>query len=261
MADDVAGAVRRTSRPTPYPRPSGDHQTPETAPQVPAGATNTATPVSQDPGTGTGQMGDEIAEWIGGSRADVDQVVAEYAALPDCTACGGSGKDDHASAFEAPLAVHFAGPPVKAERRIRQLCMWCGHVLIDNVLIKGGAPVKVWDEAAFIKIEDGLATEVHIEPGAELPPGCCALPDDDYDRADDGLCEKCVAPAVNDSEGLGLCRQHLTEHYAAEADAERRADDEPDDDGPDEAQETRAAADWPAEPVDERYDEEESDRA
>jgi hypothetical protein len=52
------------------------------------------------------------------------------------------------------------------------------------------------------------------------------------ERADDGLCEKCVAPYVDDPEGLGLCRQHLAEHYDAEAAAEREADDEPDDGEP-----------------------------
>lgn len=36
--------------------------------------------------------------------------------------------------------------------------------------------------------------------------------------------------------------------------------DEDPEDGPDQAQETRAAADWPAEPVDTRYDEQAADR-
>jgi hypothetical protein len=108
---------------------------------------------------------------------DVDRVVAEYAALPDCEACGGSGKDDHATVFEAPLAVHFAGPPVKAERRLRQLCMWCGHVLIDVTLTRDTEAPR-WPAGALVRVEDGLATVVPHEPGTELPPGCCALPDD-----------------------------------------------------------------------------------
>ncbi|EOD66873.1 hypothetical protein [Amycolatopsis vancoresmycina] len=172
-------------------------------------------------------MGDEIAEWIGGSRADVDQVVAEYGALPECTACGGSGKDDHATAFEAPLAVHFAGPPVEIAGRRRQLCMWCGHVLRDIDLAEGPvAPwVDVWPVGKLVRLEDGVGSVLDQEPGAELPPGCCALPDDEPG-------EEPPAQAADQPEDLG-------------------------ETGPDEAQETRAAADWPAEPADQRWDERE----
>ena len=380
VADDVAGAVRRTPRPYPS---TGDHQTPETAAPVAPGATNPATPVSPDAGTGTGDLraslmelfrGADTARWGGpqvtfegmdvpydhfadallaaGWRAPLpdheaalgelrrklaeepdsvlfpgaDEDMEAYAALPECTACGGTGKDDHGTVFEAPLAVHFAGPPVKAERRVRQLCMWCGHVLIDVALTRDTAPPE-WPVSALIKVEDGVATVVPHEPGGELPPGCCALPDEgepvcictvestrcpdctDKDQADnEPWCDEHGHPADRctycdttgeidetgsaDPEDVRALRFHLASvHKVANAfdllaidlddihqhdhsgpcglrnhDVADRSYDEAvaravaaeADDG---AQETRAAANWPAEPVNTHADEQEADRA
>jgi len=164
-----------------------------------------------------------------------------YAALPPCKACEGGGQDTHGTVFEAPLAVHFAGPPVEIAGRRRQLCMWCGHVLLDS----SGAIAPPWPTGVLVRIEDGMGSIEPHEPGEELPPGCCALPDD-HEPADDGLCERCSGLAVEQLSfpGQRLCQQHLNQAFADEAAAEDQAED----DGPDEAQETRAAADWPAEP-------------
>lgn len=216
MTDDVAGAVRRTQRPTPDPRPTGDHQTLETVAQPGAGTTNAPTPVSADAGNGTDDLSPEVAaalverhgpelealaevarhgldelrdelagtfEGVPGSVVfghvhTTDDDMQAFVELPDCTACGGTGKDDHGTPFEAPLAVHFAGMPVKAEGRRRQLCMWCGHVLSDVPSRKGELLPPAWLVGTLVRVEDGVATEVDYEPAGELPPGCCALPDD-----------------------------------------------------------------------------------
>lgn len=299
MADDV---VRRTPRP--YPR-TEDHHTPETAAQLPAGATNAATPVSRDAETGTGDL--RVYEVtltpdipVTGGRIlrasledDVDRVVAEHAALPECTACGGTGKDDHATVFEAPLAVHFAGPPVEIVGRRRQLCMWCGHVLHDSPRV-GPNALPPWPVGRLVRVEDGIGTVVAHELGDPLPPGCCALPDEgepvcicavdghpcpdcrDEDQADDG---KPVDP--DDGYPVDLCGKHTgncSNRCLLPADHAGECDDDPPKpgpgcyppadgwdgtsitDGPDEAQETRVAADWPAEPVDTHADEQEADR-
>lgn len=188
MADDVAGAVRRTPRPTPR---ADDHQTPETGTQPGAGTTNAPTPVSTDAGNATGdlrasapgafcvdgcpcgQTGSAAAACALDTATDVEA----YAALPECTACEGTGKDDHGSPFEQPLAVHIAAPPVEIAGRRRQLCMWCGHVLRDVALSESPAPP--WPTGEMIRVEDGLGTVVPYLPCDTLPPGCCALPDDE----------------------------------------------------------------------------------
>lgn len=157
---------------------------------------------------------------------DVDRVVAEFAALPECTACGGTGKDDHGTVFEEPLAVHFAGPPCEIVGRRRQLCMWCGHVLRDSPRA-GENAMQPWPVGALVRIEDGIGTLAPHEPGDELPPGCCALPDDEP-----------VCPCDPETQRCSKCANE-----------------------PSQAQETRAAADWPAEPVDTHADEQEADRA
>lgn len=187
MADDVTGAVRRTPRPGPS---TGDHQTPETAAPGAPGATNTATPVSPDAGTATEALSPEAAEALAALRAklaeDPDSVLfpgpecdpEAYAALPPCTACEGGGQDTHGTIWEAPLAVHFAGPPCEVAGRRRQLCMWCGHVLIDVQLVDGEKLAR-WPEGALIHVEDGVGSVWPYEPGDDLPVGCCALPDDD----------------------------------------------------------------------------------
>jgi hypothetical protein len=254
--------------------------------------------VSPDAHDGSGQLRPEAAEALAALRAKlaetpytlrighvhtVNDDMQAFLELPDCEACGGTGKDDHASPFEAPLAVHFAGMPVKAEGRRRQLCMWCGHILSDIPSRKGESLPPAWLVGTLVRVEDGIAAEVDYEPGGELPPGCCALPDDE--PADDGRCSKCAAPRTAfDPFGDGLCKQHLAEAYPASAATPTpwgRCPNNPPcehpsfihdvsgdpedpkpmccadgcrcgrpDPGPDEAQETRAAADWPAEPHD-----------
>lgn len=272
MADEP-DAVHRT------PRPTGDHQTPETAPQGRTGTTITPSPVSGDqPGLREDVSGElrasapgafcvdgcpcgQASEAAAACALDTATDVEAYAALPECTACGGTGKDTNGSPFETPLAVHFAGPPVKAEGRQRQLCMWCGHVLSDLPSRKGETAPS-WPAGALVRIEDGLDSVVPYE-GGELPPGCCALPDDEGVDPVDGyatdLCGKHTGTCSN--------RCLLPADHAGECD-----DDPPKpgpgcyppvdgwdgasiaaDDGPDEAQETRAA-DWPAHDVREPED-------
>jgi len=99
-----------------------------------------------------------------------------YAALPECQACDGTGKDLHESPFDEPLAIHFAGPPVEIPGRRRQLCMWCGHVLRDGPRV-GSNAVPPWPTGALLRIEDGVGTVVPHEIGDELPAGCCARTD------------------------------------------------------------------------------------
>lgn len=247
MADDL-GAVRRTPRPTPHPRSTGDRQAPETVAQPGREATQIRSEGKDaDPPLSTRER---LAELIAATdrhmtpedfaeprlaarahatailaagwrapRPDHDAALAElgrklaeepdsilfagpqcdmeaYAALPPCTACEGGGQDTHGTPFEAPLAVHFAGPPVTIAGTLRQLCMWCGHVLLDVRLVtRAGDEPTAWPSGEMIRIEDGIGSVVPYVRCDTLPPGCCAA------RGD----------------------------------------------GPDEAQETRAAADWPAE--------------
>lgn len=254
MADDVVGAVRRTPRPTPR---GDDHQTPETAAQDRPGATNPATPVSPDAGTATGELSPEDPAGLAELRAKLTQAptpdtfcvdgcpcgqtgetaaacaldtatdVEAYAALPECPACEGTGKDNHGTVFEAPLAVHFAAPPITIGGHKRQLCMWCGHVLIDSP--HGDGPE--WLTGDLVHVEDGVGSVWPYKPGDPLPAGCCALPDET--PAPGPGCY----PPVDGWDGTSIAA-----------------------DGPDEAQETRAAADRPAEPVDTHADEQEADR-
>lgn len=131
-----------------------------------------------------------------------------YAALPECTACEGTGRDDHGTAFEAPLAVHFAAPHVEIGGRCRQLCLWCGHVLLDVPDVAVLLPGEPYPAGALLRIEDGLATVVAYSEGEELPPGCCALPD----------------------EGEPVCICAVDGHPCPDCrDDEDQADDEPED--------------------------------
>lgn len=315
MADEL-GAVRRTARPT------GDHQTPETVAQPGAGTTQTGRSVSEDAGNGTDDLRAEvsdIAEALANLRGrmmataaiggpDVtDDALEAFAALPECEACGGTGKDDHGTPFEAPLAVHFAGPPVKAEGRRRQLCMWCGHVIADLPSRKGDTLPPPWADGSLVRIEDGEAFATPYTEGDELPPGCCALPDDlgekqsseDADQQEYlGETEHCGKHVPGTSSNRCLLRPGHTGDCSDEFElppctcgadrcdrlnvngqcqhcarigpgqgcpAEPWCDEhghpalrcsycdttgEIDESGPDEAQETRAAADWPAESED-----------
>ena len=256
MADDAAGAVRRTPRLGPLTVPTG---TPETAAPVAPGATNTATPVSQDTGTGTDDLSPEITEALAQVRHtaetfrsenpglsaslrryaddferrslgdDVDRVVAEYAALPECTACGGTGKDDHATVFETPLAVHFAGPPCVIAGRRRQLCMWCGHVLVDTPIDEHGHPAVTWPQGTLVRVEDGVGSVEPYEPGTELPAGCCALPDDeDPAQSDDTLTPVRGAgcyPPVDGWDGVSITAETAEDQAHDEADG--RAEQQP----------------------------------
>lgn len=261
MADDAAGAVRRTPRP----HPADDHQTPETGAPVAPGATNPATPVSQDAGTGTGPLSPEAAEALAALRAKLAEGgpvvfagpecdMEAYAALPPCTACEGGGQDTHGTVFEAPLAVHFAGPAVEIADRRRQLCMWCGHVLRDSPR-QGAGTLQPWTVGVLVRIEDGVSTVVPHEPGAELPPGCCALPDDEEPHGyGEKVCRRCDAQAAFcPCEFPDVEPDH--EPPLLENDAERLADEEHAlaaedatyDDTEDDAEDD---ADWPAEPED-----------
>lgn len=314
MADDVAGAVRRTPRPYPSPGPHHvDHQTPETTASSAPGATNapsapedtrdavssrvssqdepwpadprldpvgtvrehddgtTAVKVAMGNDTGKGQHvwcemtpdlavrwlhHDEVAEWATEREARLAELRALVAAdpgalfqlghvhdtsndmqafleLPDCTACGGTGKDDHATVFEAPLAVHFAGPPVRAEGRRRQLCMWCGHVLLDVRLVDGEI-TPAWTEGALVHVEDGLGRVLDRAPDAELPPGCCALPDDEqYDRTASSGPTTQGFPGDPEStvDAQKVCEPCAANGWTACEGPHKRTDD-----GPDEAQ-------------------------
>lgn len=176
---------------------------------------------------------------------DTSNDMQAFLELPDCEACAGTGKDDHGSPFEAPLAVHFAGPPVEIVGRRRQLCMWCGHVLSD-VPLKDAAPA--WAAGEMIRVEDGLSTVVPYLPCDTLPPGCCALPDDE-DITD---LDPIARDLLDDEPAPGPACYPPVDGW----DGTSIADDEPS-----QAQETRAAADWPAEPVNQRSDEQEADRA
>jgi len=123
---------------------------------------------------------------------DTSNDMQAFLELPDCTACEGTGKDDHATPFEAPLAVHFAGPPVRAEGRRRQLCMWCGHVLSDvPIAAMERGEWLAFPTGALIRVEDGLSTREPYTDGDELPPACCALPDDE----DQAPAEQTATPA------------------------------------------------------------------
>jgi hypothetical protein len=317
VADEL-GAVRRT------PRPTGDRQTPETVAQPGAGTTNAPTPVSADAGNGTDDLSPEVAaalvEHHGPeleARADLarhgldqlrgklhatavlghlhttDNDMQAFVELPDCLACEGTGKDDHSTVFEEPLAVHFAAPCVTVHGRRRQLCLWCGHVLMDDDLtrptVEDDEPIfqAPWPDGALVKVENGYTSQVPYRDGDELPPGCCALPADGEpawaaDRppaaveADNALrlhlasvhklanafaLTAADAADAHQHDHFGPCG--LRNHDIADRsydEAEARAVVAEADDGPDEAQETRAAADWPAEPVDTHADEQEADR-
>lgn len=286
MADDL-GAVRRT------PRPTGDRQTPETVAQLPRGATNAPTPVSTDTGNATDDLSPEVeaalieqhgpeiaaiadafhelrgklhATAVLGHLHTTDNDMQAFLELPDCQACGGTGKDDHGTPFEAPLAVHFAGPPVRAEGRRRQLCMWCGHVLVDVPAEAPLAPHLPWPAGSVVQIEDGYASQLPYPEGDALPPGCCALPDDGEPvcicSVESTPCPDCRDEDQADDEDEPTCpickATELCDHCAD--DGWTHVGPKRTEDGPDEAQETRAAADWPAETVDTRYDEQEADR-
>ena len=191
---------------------------------------------------------------------DTSNDMQAFLELPDCEACEGTGKDQHGSPFEAPLAVHFAGPPCEVAGRRRQLCMWCGHVLLDVQLVDGEITPH-WLEGALIRIEDGIGRLEPYEYGGELPPGCCALPDDE----DQAPAEPPVAPAP--SPWLRCPNTPPCEHPSPIHDVSGDPEDpkpmccadgcrcgQPDD-GPNQAQETRAAADWPPENIDTHADE------
>jgi hypothetical protein len=145
--------------------------------------------------------------------------------------------------------------------------MWCGHVLLD--LAPGWANAGPWPTGALIRIEDGLALAVPHTPGEYLPPGCCALPDDDDeplpcicepgwcggDDAPGDPCEHCAnsgielpcAIAISEPAPGPGCYPPVDGWDGTSITADTTG--EIDESGPDEAQESRAAADWPAEPV------------
>jgi hypothetical protein len=172
-----------------------------------------------------------------------DDDMQAFVELPDCLACEGTGKDQHSTPFEAPLAVHFAAPEVEIAGRRRQLCLWCGHVLLDVPIADGQAAWPPWPKASLVRVEDGHATLQPYTYGEPLPPGCCALPDD-QDQADE---QQAFTDANSDPEE----EAQLAAEERAAAD-EERADAIADgwDPATDLDDEEGRAADWPAEEAD-----------
>lgn len=100
--------------------------------------------------------------------------------------------------------IHLAGPAITFITRVRQRCMWCGYVLIDEDIARIGAEVSddgnvivfpVWPVEEFIRVrqcEDGSAmyevvekeftelTDENGEPNGNLikspEGGCMNLP-------------------------------------------------------------------------------------
>lgn len=138
-----------------------------------------------------------------------------------------------AGPFDEP-AVHIAGPPITINGRYqRQLCAWCGHRLLDydlaNVAVPDDqpGPPATFPAGRLIQVIGAMAVTLEQGDGDELPDGCCANPDDEPE-----LCGKHVAGT---SSNRCLLRAGHTDDCS----------DEFADPGPDEAQEARAAADWP----------------
>lgn len=256
MADEL-GAVRRTARPT------GDRQTPETAAQESAGTTQILPEGKEtDPPLSTRERLAELIAATDRHMAPEDFAEPRLAARAHATAILAAGWRPPRP-FEAPLAVHFAGPYVTIGGRRRQLCAWCGHVLLD-VQLAPGQEHEPWFDVKLVRVEDGTTTRQPYTYGDPLPPGCCALPNDELppcvcepDRClgegdPPNWCQHCATidgelPCPIADAELEHCGKHtgncsnrclLPAHHDGECD---------DDPHPDEAQETRAAADWPAE--------------
>lgn len=91
MADEVAGAVRRT------PRPADDHQAPVADAQPGRGVTITGSPVSPDAGNGTGDLRAKLIELLraadaahyGGPQADPSGRPLDYCHLAEAILAAG----------------------------------------------------------------------------------------------------------------------------------------------------------------------------
>jgi hypothetical protein len=270
--------VRRT------PRPTGDRQTPETVAQPGAGTTNTASPVSGDHQAVSSRVSSQAHVELTKTIAETAAIPQWRAALAASFLLDEEGWRPPLPDADGPT-VHIASEHVRiGERYVRQRCGWCGFLLSEADTDHEAAYLAA--PGLLVEFDRGQMTLVPYVDGGPLPPGCCALPDDgepvcicsvestrcpdcrDEDQADE---DEPVDP--NDGYPVDLCRKHtgtcsnrclLRAGHAGECD-----DDPPKpgpgcyppadgwdgasvaaDDGPDEAQETRAAADWPAEETD-----------
>lgn len=79
--------------------------------------------------------------------------------------------------------IHIAGPDLRVGSKLRQLCAWCGHVLIDmdldciavspNADGSPGSGPGTWAVFALVAV-DGNAALVVADDGGPLPLRCCA---------------------------------------------------------------------------------------
>lgn len=78
--------------------------------------------------------------------------------------------------------IHFAGTHVTIDNRLRQLCAWCGHRLVDLDLTRVGVEAgdtsgpPTWEVGSLVGIDGGFSWVVRDSfPGQStaLPPGTC----------------------------------------------------------------------------------------
>lgn len=82
------------------------------------------------------------------------------------------------------MTIHIAGFPVQATHGARQLCAWCGYVLIDidgseqTVLSKeeSAPPVRFWETGILVKVhpKGQWVVREHVFDGKKyMPKGSC----------------------------------------------------------------------------------------
>lgn len=82
------------------------------------------------------------------------------------------------------MTIHIAGWPLQFERRARQLCAWCGYILIDDdhsqvALFEkdGSVPrARFWEMGTLVKVHNSgkWVVREHVVDGKKyLPKGMC----------------------------------------------------------------------------------------
>lgn len=81
--------------------------------------------------------------------------------------------------------VHIASQAVRVGDEIRQRCVWCGHVLMEEDLRfiaveaeHAHEPFPTWPGGGLIGVDGGATYVVDHTDGDPLPSTFCAAPDD-----------------------------------------------------------------------------------
>lgn len=84
------------------------------------------------------------------------------------------------TAMNSGVVIHIAGSRMQQGLRLRQVCSWCGLILVDEnygstaqLAEHAGQPIPSWPESGLVAVDGGASWTVDLSPDDEMPPNSC----------------------------------------------------------------------------------------